>query len=353
MGPTGVIGMDSAGGVSIGTTDQPSILQVKRGNAYTAVGGNGGVGLQLHGGLPGESGPAIIPNVASSGTLNLGSSTAHTDTLIVSDVFKNGSANYVEIQGGAGLTPLFIAGAQGSGGGCYIHPDCTAGSGELLLGSDNVNTSQVRITNTAVTAVDTLFVTDVPYLGSNNYVEIKGGAGLTPLFIAGAQGSAGACYIFPNCSDGSGSLNLGSDISNTDQITITNTNVTVRTNTTLDSPPYLAATYTPSVQSIGTVVSGAIVTLTNPSLAGLYAVMIGSSSTDPTTIDGQASCIAYYNGSTWNLGGTFFGGIGYTVIGVTQATKANLYLTQTTGNSYLGVTCVMIPLFQGPITGAI
>ena len=156
MGPTGVIGMDSAGGVNIGSTDQPSILQVKRGNAYTVVGGNGGVGLQLHGGLPGESGPAIIPNVASSGTLNLGSSTAFNETLIVSDVSYLGSANYVEIKGGAGLTPLFLTGAQGSAGGCYVHPDCTAGSGELLLGSDNVNTSQVTITNTAVTVGTTL-----------------------------------------------------------------------------------------------------------------------------------------------------------------------------------------------------
>jgi hypothetical protein len=91
----------------------------------------------------------IGQSVASGGTLTLGSSAAYNNTLVISDVGIPGTDNYILVNGTAGNAPLFIAGAQGGGNQCGIHPDIS-GTGQLLLGSSNNFTNQLQITNTAV-----------------------------------------------------------------------------------------------------------------------------------------------------------------------------------------------------------
>lgn len=92
----------------------------------------------------------ITNTVAASGTLSLGSSTANSGTLVVSDVARPGIATYLQVNGTTGSVPLFVAGAQGPAGGCSIFPDATPPTAaELLLGSDSVNSNAIQITNTA------------------------------------------------------------------------------------------------------------------------------------------------------------------------------------------------------------
>jgi len=87
----------------------------------------------------------------SAGTLGIGSSVAFPQTLRVSDVPYLGADCYIEVFGPAGGIPLFISAAQGVAGECGIHPDAIAGTGQLLLGSDNTNVSAIRIANQATT----------------------------------------------------------------------------------------------------------------------------------------------------------------------------------------------------------
>jgi hypothetical protein len=87
-----------------------------------------------------------------NGVISIGSSLAFPNTLQVSDVAPfAGVANFVQINGGENLVPLFLSGAQGGGGQCGIHPLTVPGAGELLLGADNTNTSNIILSSTATT----------------------------------------------------------------------------------------------------------------------------------------------------------------------------------------------------------
>jgi len=141
---------------------------------------------------------ATIGNgVATGGTLNIGSSQALPSTLVVSDVPSHGAGNYIQVKGGVGLVPLFVSGAQGAGGTCYIFPDAVPPTAsQLRLGSDSSNSDVVLISNTAVT-VGTLGIPPV-------YPCSTARVGLAPAPVAHGGGS----YILPisGLSDGMYSL---------------------------------------------------------------------------------------------------------------------------------------------------
>jgi len=118
------------------------------GNLFVETNVSAGNSLAMFPDTPATSG--IFQTIASNGTVGIGSSTTYPETLTVSDVAKNGSATYVEINGTVGATPLFISAAQGVGGACYMYPDSAAGAGSLNLGSDVTNFETLQLTNTAV-----------------------------------------------------------------------------------------------------------------------------------------------------------------------------------------------------------
>ena len=94
----------------------------------------------------------IANTLASGGTLNIGSSLAASSTLVVSDVPSHGAANYIQVKGGVGSVPLFVSGAQGIGGTCYIFPDAVPPTAsQLRLGSDSSNSDVLLISSSAVT----------------------------------------------------------------------------------------------------------------------------------------------------------------------------------------------------------
>lgn len=133
---------------------------------------------------------ATIGNgVASGGTLNIGSSQALPSTLVVSDVPSHGAGNYIQVKGASGQVPLFVSGAQGAGGVCYMFPDAVPPTAsQLRLGSDSSNSDVVLISSSAVT-VGTLGIPPV-YPCSTARVALAPGAG--PTFAHGQ-----ATYILP------------------------------------------------------------------------------------------------------------------------------------------------------------
>jgi len=92
----------------------------------------------------------ITQGKASSGTIGIGSSQAYPSTISISDIYQNGSDNYIEIKGNSVTEAnLFISGAQGDGQGCYMYPNIASGS-QLNLGSSQTNARAVIITDTTV-----------------------------------------------------------------------------------------------------------------------------------------------------------------------------------------------------------
>ena len=217
-------------------------------------------------------------------------------------------------------------------------------SGVAPVGSPALNSAVTTIgVPSSTQAVSVLYNSSQ---GTDNlYV---GRPGVSSVQVRGSISNGGSGSVFMNSTVGTETLVLGANATSYNNITLAASGVT-----TLAQPPNLLGTYNPGYQVIGTLGSGVGVTLTNPTVAGLYAVMVGTTSTDGPSVAAQASCLAYYNGTTWNLGGCFFGpanGGGNSEIAPTPTTKANLIFKQTSGNNILGFACSMIPVFNGPIS---
>jgi len=137
------VGALSGGGVAVGTVTIQEALIIRDGAA--------GIGNSL-GLSPTSPGASVISQtVASAGILNLGSSLANPAGLSISDIALPGQFNYTIVNGTSGNPGLVLQGAQGGAGICGIRVNAVAGSGSLVLGSDNTNTGLINITNTATT----------------------------------------------------------------------------------------------------------------------------------------------------------------------------------------------------------
>lgn len=117
----------------------------------------------------------IVQTIASGGVVEIGSSQAYLGTLQVSDVAKNGSANYVEINGTAGSVPLFLSAAQGVGGNCYIYPDSPGGASVMNVGSSQINPSAISMTDGGVAGSGRTVIANLaPPSLANNICSING-----------------------------------------------------------------------------------------------------------------------------------------------------------------------------------
>lgn len=216
---------------------------------------------------------SITQQVASAGILQIGSSQAFTNTLLISDVTYLGADNFVEINGAPGNAPLFLSGAQGPAEQCGIHPDITSG-GQLLLGSSNAHTSQIQITDATV-----------------QY------------------------------------------------------NVVPTINTSFLST-------SARIPASGTMVTNTDYNVANPTNVGLYAIVVNVDNTAAGTNNAQASSTGYWNGTIWDWGGTARScpfGNGELIIGFglnsPNAVRSGLTVTFTGNTQNPAVYVKFIPLY--------
>ena len=151
-----------------------------------------------------------ITNVAaSSGTLNIGSSQAYVSTLVVSDVPKNGASNYILVKGTSGQVPLFVSGAQGPGGDCFIYPDSPGALSTLNIGSSQINPNAISMVDGGVAGSGRTTITNLaPPALANNICTVNGsqaviGAGIYTIVLpVGVVPTAGLWYFAVNITAG-------------------------------------------------------------------------------------------------------------------------------------------------------
>ena len=155
---------------------------------------------------------SIITQAApASGTLSIGSSSSYPTTLQVSDVPKFGAAAYVEVLGTTGAVPLFIAGAQGSGGICSIFPDSASGiSSSLNLGASSVASGTVKIRQSA----------DV------GFVDVGGNGGQSVRLQGSPAGASVQTALITSDAGTGGQLSLGGSSGSANNILISDTTAT-------------------------------------------------------------------------------------------------------------------------------
>lgn len=118
---------------------------------------------------------SVITQTVAQGTLSIGASSTNNNILEVSDVPKNGAANYVEINGAVGQVPLFISAAQGVGGNCYIYPDSPGGASVMNVGSSQINPSAITMTDNGVAGSGRTVIANLaPPSLANNICTING-----------------------------------------------------------------------------------------------------------------------------------------------------------------------------------
>ena len=289
---------------------------------------------------------ATIGNgVAAFGTLNIGSSQTYDSTLVVSDVGKNGAATYVQVNGTAGAVPLFITGAQGGGGACYIYPDASNVNSALFLGASRNTEDTVAIQQTA----------------EQSFVDIGGNGGQGVRLLGVPAAASVQTGIITSTAGSGGQLSLGGSSGSANNILISDTTATfdqqivqqIPFNVTYGAFIALASgTYGPSNNDFS------IATLT----PGLYMAMMRvnpGSEGDATTMANISSGLLYLQSApppnqatTIVVGGGTFGNSNASITAVIPpgqpgASSLRLNINVVT----LNISVRLWPLTQGVLPG--
>jgi len=188
------------------------------------------------------------------------------------------------------------------------------------------------------------------------FVAIKGDSdpGSASLNIVGGFGGSQGCSMATSGSSGA-SLAIGANATSYNNI------VLQQNKNTFSVPPSFA--YSTTSQNIGSVPNASSIALTNPANPGLYAICIGTndSSLGTYSADSQLGIIGYWNGTTWNVGGS---GVAFTssgggALGVRPDPSGGTYKQRLLLYNQLGadttantVVCYMVPL-SASLTGLI
>jgi hypothetical protein len=301
----------SGGTVSIGSSQAyPNTLQILDGSILESrepgiyvsgrLPGSTWAPLYLGGGASGNVG-VVCMDVSQNSELYLGANYYHNDNIVLSDTLTTINTN-VQIRNGYQLPNSLNISTTATGS--------TITQGVASSGIVSIGSSQ--------TYPNTLVISDIYQNGSNNYIEITGvTAGAASLFITGAQGSGEGCYMYPNQPSGS-QLNLGSSqLTNPRAVIISDTAVTFNTPATLNS----------YVQGVSVTSPSGAVYITNPAIvvpgiAAVYAVLLD--------FGGFGSTIAYWNGTIWQSGGSVLTAVN---TGITNIGASQLQFYNNTGSS--------------------
>jgi len=241
-------------------------------------------------------------------------------------------------------TNITNSGTRPSVGGLLLQ-QLTASSSSI---GQQVATDGVLVLGSSAAHPTTMIVSDIPYLGASNFVEIYGGAGLAPLFLSGAQGAAQQCGIHPDIGTG-GQLLLGSSNTSNSQIQITDATVQYNVTPTVNTSLIFTS---PRIPPSGVMASNTDYLITNPPNIGLYAIVVNVDNSAAGTNNAQLSTIGYWNGSIWDYGGCgrssiFGGGDFFLSFGIfpPYAVRAALSATFTGASANPAVYVKFIPLF--------
>ena len=193
--------------LSLGDADANGVISIRNG---IGISDPDGVGNQLGISPVSATESSIVQAVASGGSVNIGSSQAFSDTLVVSDVTipSPATANYVQINGASGQVPLVIAGAQGVGGGCGIFPNSAAGiSSSLNLGASLLTAGAVKIQQSANVA----------------FVDVGGNGGQSVRLQGSTAGASTQSALISSDAGAGGQLSLGGSSGSANNILISDT----------------------------------------------------------------------------------------------------------------------------------
>ena len=278
------IGATAGGAIPSGTVTTQSSLLVK-----DYVGGANAVAISPS--SPTQS--VIAQTIASTGTLNLGSSVACPGTIAISDT---GAGTAVAQVGGNGGTNILMAGQGGSFPYTTIRTDA-ANSGTMTLGASVANNTTVFVRDGAAS--------------NSGYVDITGGttAGVA-LRLQGANTTVGAnsTYVSTNLGTGGGgllSLSSGyNDVPGAVQIE----DATVKINRPITG---YSVGQSGNIAALNDGASATVPNSGSPSIQpGLYAIMVGNVNGTGQT-GTQVAAVGYFSGNTspgkWIMGGCGFG----------------------------------------------
>jgi hypothetical protein len=176
-----------------------------------------------------------------------------------------------------------------------------------------------------------------------------------PLLV-GAISAGGSGQIQMNSNVGTETLLLGANPTSYRNITLAANGQSL-----FSQPPSLNAVYSVTpvlVNGTGVLLGGGgTYNIPNPAGAGLYCIMVSCSSLDTFSVASQISCIGYWNGTAWKVGGVtgVDNGAG-PALGIIRmapepVARANLVLENTAGTNAINLSVITLPIFTGAITG--
>ena len=417
MGTTGAgavyFGTNGDGNIAIANAgDSIPIMEINTGGAAVTIGSTNAAST-----APNSSLTLITPGSEGNATIYLNGGA--TDAIHFSDPTTTGIGVYQDTNTRPGqldigndtagssvasfnqLTNIVNLGNPLSVGATYINTPTTITNSGSRPPVGGITLEQTSATNSQIaqqtaqgtlqigsssTFPNTLIISDAPYLGAANYVEVRGAVGQAPLFLSGAQGGANQCGIHPDAASGTAQLLIGSDNTNVDNIKMIGSNTQLgssqagATNTVIaDTTFTLGNCIVKSILGFGGgafnsggtnvgaiegfniyqttgVVSGSNTTVPIPQPtgaggaameAGLYMILTNGTIGGTTSPTAAVSTIAYWNGTAWSYGGggccpalvssppSYFG---------IQATGATMSLANGSGLGAASVNVVFIQL---------
>jgi len=262
-------------------------------DAVIAMSNTAGGNSVIEMGLAGSAVVVFAPSLTNAGKLNvapvLPNGSPGTPNLSIDTVGATVTAQNLLLVGQAAFGNQ-LAAAPLTANTSKVTQTLAAG-GSMAIGSSVANPAG-------------LLVSDIVTSGFANHVEVAGQPGVASLFLAGAQGGANECYVFPSVAT-TGIQYVGSSVANTQAITVTDTATTIKN--LGGAPQTLLATTTIPAGNI-TQQTG---TFPNPVGEGLYAVVGCAASTNQPSRQQQFSVIAYVNATGQvQMGGSVFSDAG-------------------------------------------
>lgn len=270
--------------------------------------------------------------VASAGSLVLGSSVACPATLTVSDT---GAATGKVAVGGNGGSAITMNGGN-AGSQTSIITTSATGVGSLLLGASAANDRAIFINDTGG-AANTAVVDITKGTAAGIALRLQGYGLAGTAATVSTNSAAGVLHVSSGPADATPAIAISP------------------TATTVSRAMTAAAGYTGITQQIinnGNSLAQLPWNITNPSLAGIYTILVRVGDNAAVNINGQINSVGYWNGSVWVAGACTTSqaiGTGNLLLwfGSTATSRTQLILQNTGSAEISGVAVYMIPQLIG------